>query len=390
MTGTRRIVPTAALAAVLVTATAGWMGWGGQAPSNQLTLSGVIEADEIHVGSQVGGRVAEVFVRDGERVAEGQPLIRFHAYDLDARRAAAAAAVAQAESALQKLLNGSRPEEIAEARAQARAAEQHLARARNGPRPQEVDAARAEVAAAAADHEFSRATLGRIDELSRDGVISRQERDNAQADYDRTGARLRSARQRLELLLAGSRREEIAEAEQMFDEAVARWRMVERGARAEDVAAARAELERARATSELIEVQRTELVVKSPAPAVVEVLEVRPGDVIRAGAPVATLIEVDRLWVRAYAPGPELGHLHLGKAARVSVDTFSDVSFPARIAQIASRGSFTPRNIQTREERSQQVFAVRARIDDGRRLLRPGMAATLTIDKSDSRASLVN
>jgi HlyD family secretion protein len=382
MTGRRNIVPAGAIGVVLVTATSGWVHWGGRMPSNQLTLSGVLEADEIHVGSLVGGRVGQVLVRDGERVAQGQSLIRFDVYDLDARRADAAAKVSEAESALQKLLSGARPEEIAGARAQANAAEQSLALARNGPRQQEVDGARADVEAATADYEFSRATLARIDELSRGGVLSRQEHDTAKADYDRASARLSSARQRLELQLAGSRSEEIARADQMFQQAVARRQMVERGARAEDIAAARAGLERARAALESIDVQWAELVVKSPADAFVEVLQVRPGDVIKAGAPVATLIEADRLWVRAYAPGPDLGYLQLGKAAIVSVDTFPDSRFPARITQIASRGSFTPRNVQTREERSHQVFALRARIDDNWRMLRPGMTAELTIDKS--------
>lgn len=381
MTGLRRIIPIGAALVILVIATSAWALWGGRTAPNRLTLSGVIEADEIHVGSKVGGRVAETLVQDGQRVAKGQPLIRFDSYDLDARRADAVAAVSQAESALRKLLNGSRPEEIAEVGAQAAAAEQSLMQTRNGPRSQEINAVRAEVDAAAADYEFTQASLARVEQLCRDGLLSRQERDNAQANYDRAGARLSAAKQRLELQLAGSRSEEVARAEHSLQQAAARKQLIERGARSEDIEGARAQLERARASLQMVEAQMAELVLKSPADSFVEVLQVRPGDLINSGAPVATLIEADRLWVRAYAPEPELGHLQLGKAAIARVDTFTGRSFAARITQIASRGSFTPRNVQTREERNHQVFAVRARIEDVERTLRPGMAAELTIEK---------
>jgi HlyD family secretion protein len=140
-------------------------------------------------------------------------------------------------------------------------------------------------------------------------------------------------------------------------------------------------VERARAALRQIDTQLAELEVRAPADAIVEVLQSRPGDLISPGSPVATLVEVDRLWVRVYVPEPELGYVQSGKEVSVTVDTFHGESFKGRIEEIASRGEFTPRNVQTRDERAHQVFGVRVRLDNSARKLRAGMAADVTIPK---------
>lgn len=352
-----------------------------RAATDRIVLSGNIEADEIHIGSKVGGRIHEVLVREGQEVKAGDPLIRFEAYDLTARRADAEAAVAQAEANYQKLQNGFRPEEVAQARAQAEAAWMTLEEARNGPRRQEIEAARGQLEAANADYEVARATLARVEKLVRDGVQSKQDYDNARAAFDRASGNRDAAKQRLDLLLAGTRSEEVKRAERQYNEAAAAYQMMQRGSRKEDIAAARAQLERARAALQQIDTQLGELEVKAPADAFIEVLRVRPGDLINPSAPVATLVELNRLWVRVYVPEPELGHAQLGKDVTVKVDTYKNESFKGTIEQVASRGEFTPRNVQTRSEREHQVFAVRVRIDNSSHLLRAGMAADVSIMK---------
>lgn len=365
-------------------AAATWKYLSDREPADRLALSGTVEADEIHVGSKVGGRVAEVLVKEGQQVSQGQPLIRFESYDLDARRNEAAAAVFQAEANLEKMRHLSRPEEIAQARAQAEAARASMELARHGPRQQEIDAARAEVNAADADYEVARVSLARTARLTESGDVSRQEYDNAKAAHDRAKARRDVAREQLELLLAGTRPEEIERAERLHREAVARQQLVERGARKEDIEAAQAQLDRARATLQQIETQMGELVIESPADAFVEVMRLRPGDLINPGASVATLVEVDRLWVRVYVPEPEMGHAQLGKEVSVRVDTYPDETFAGRVEHVSSRGEFTPRNVQTREERAHQVFAMRVRVDNSAGKLRAGMAADVILMKSQN------
>lgn len=369
------------LALVAVGAAAMIKYFTSRAATDRIVLSGNLEADEIHIGSKIGGRIAEVLVREGQEIKQGDALIRFEAYDLTARRADATAAISQAEANYQKLLNGSRPEELAQAKAQAEAAWMALEEARNGPRRQEIEAARGQYDAANADYEVAKATLARIEKLVRDGVQSRQDYDNAKAAFDRASGQRAAARQNLDMLLAGTRTEEVARAERQYNQAAANYQLVQHGSRKEDIDAARAQLERTRAALEQIDTQLGELEVKAPSDAFIEVLRVRPGDLINPGAPVATLVELNRLWVRVYMPEPELGHAQLGKEVAVTVDTYKNESFKGTIEQIASRGEFTPRNVQTRSEREHQVFALRVRIDNSSHRLRAGMAADVSIMK---------
>lgn len=377
----RRTILIGGLFLVLLGAAAAWKYLNGRVSADSLMLSGTIEADEIHIGSKVGGRIAEVLVREGQEVKQGQPIIRFDRYDLDARHADAVAAVSQADANLQKTKRWFRPEEVAAAKAQEEAAWMSYEQARNGPRKQEIDSARAELKAAEADYEVARLTLTRASALSSNGVLSQQEHDNAKAGYDRAGARRDAARQSLDLLQAGTRREEIERANRLFKQAEANRQLVERGARKEDIDAARAQLERARATLQQIDVQLGELEVKAPADAFVEILQVRPGELINPNSPIATLVEVDRLWVRVYVPEPEKGNVQLGKEVSVSVDSFPSERFRGRIEEISSRGEFTPRNVQTRDERAHQVFGLRVRLDNSARRLSAGMAADVTISR---------
>ncbi|HKQ08493.1 MAG TPA: efflux RND transporter periplasmic adaptor subunit [Blastocatellia bacterium] len=377
----RKTLLVGLLAFVAVGAAATVKYFTSRAATDRLVLSGNIEADEIHIGSKIGGRIREVLVREGQEVKQGEPLIRFEAYDLSARRADAEAAVAQADANYQKLQNGFRPEEVAQAKAQAEAAWMTLEEARNGPRRQEIGAARAQLESANADYDVARATLARVEKLVRDGIQSKQDYDNARAAFDRASGQREAARQRLDMLLAGTRSEEVKRAERQYNEAAAQYQMTRRGSRKEDVAAAHAQLERARAALEQINTQLGELEVRAPADAFVEVLRVRPGDLINPNAPVATLVELNRLWVRVYMPEPELGYAQLGKEVTVKVDTYKNEAFKGTIEHIASRGEFTPRNVQTRSEREHQVFALRVRVDNSSHLLRAGMAADVSIMK---------
>ncbi len=111
-----------AIVLLLIGAAAAWKYLSSRAATDRLVLSGTIEADEIHIGSKVAGRISAVLVKEGQEVKKDEPLIRFESYDLDARRADAVAAVAEAEANFEKIKNGSRPEEIAQAKARAEAA----------------------------------------------------------------------------------------------------------------------------------------------------------------------------------------------------------------------------------------------------------------------------
>jgi len=372
-----RAIRIALAVGILVVIAGSLYGWLSAGRDPSLTASGNIEADEILVGSKVGGRVSKVLVREGDRVQAGQVLIELERDELEARRAEAAGQVAQFEAALEQLRRGSRPEEVARARAQAQQAVENLAMAQAGPRPEEIRQARADVEAALAEAQNAELQARRFEALVAEGAISAQERDNAVNRRDTDRARLEAARQKLQLLEAGSRREEIAVAQQRAHEAAALQEQVERGPREEEIRQAQAVLVQAKARLQANKSQLDETVIRAPRDAVVEVLDLRPGTLVAPNKPLAILIEPD-LWVRVYIPEDKLGHIRLGEPVEVRVDSFPGRRFSGVVDQINRKAEFTPRNVQTPEERVNQVFGVKVRLEDPERHLRAGMAADVT------------
>lgn len=292
-----------------------------------LVLSGRVEAHEIQVGSKIGGRIAQVLIDEGSVVKAGRVIARFETYDLLAKLNQAEAAVKQTEANLEKLRHGSRPEEI--------------------------DKARFDLHAAQSDYRNALLNYRQFESLYKRGIVSRQDYENAKAKLEQASARKDSFRKQLDLLIAGTRQE--------------------------DIDAAEAALQVNRADLEAIETQIAEIEVKAPADTVVEVIDVRPGDLIAPNNPVATLLELDQLYVKVYVPETKLGMVSLGKAVEIRVDSFPNKTFPGIIEQIATQGEFTPRNIQTQEDRVHEVFAVKVRIKNREGILRAGMAADVII-----------
>jgi multidrug resistance efflux pump len=215
--------------------------------------------------------------------------------------------------------------------AEARAA---LARVESGPRREQVRRARIEAEAAETDRK-------RLEPLLAAGAIGQREYDAA-------------------VVKAATTREAHEE--------------LERGSRSEDLDAARAAVSREEGRLAYLERQREEMVIRAPVAGVVEVVDLRPGDIVPPNQPVATILEPDQLWVRVYVPEPQLGFVRKGMAAEVTVDTFPGRVFPGRVVEIRGEAEYTPRNIQTLDQRADQVFGVKIDIDRAPEL-KPGMAA---------------
>jgi multidrug resistance efflux pump len=149
----------------------------------------------------------------------------------------------------------------------------------------------------------------------------------------------------------------------------------QRGFRREDIAAARAELTLADGQLKEAEARWAEREVRSPAAAVVETMDLRPGDLLAANVPVAQLLEADQLYVVVYVPETRLGAVHIGQSAQIRVDTYPNQTFQARVEQIRQQSEFLPRNVQTKEERVHQVIGVKLRVENRDNLLRAGVSA---------------
>ena len=337
-----------------------------------LKVSGFIEADEIRVGSRVGGRVGHVAVKEGDPVSKGTLLVELDPFDLYERRAEAEAMLAQKKQTLKKLQAGFRSEEIAEAKARYEQLQANLKKLRNGPREQELAAARAQVKLAQSNLDLADLQHKRVADAAAKGAATQDSLDEAVRALKVARAELQVRKENLSLLKAGTRKEEIEQADAQVQEAYAAWKLRINGYRSEDIAEAEAAVSAADATLKAIRKQIDELKIRADVDAVVEAIELQPGDLVPANGPALSLIDLNHLWVRAYVPEDKL-NLKLGQKVDVTVDSFPGETFSGTITFIARQGEFTPRNVQTPEERSKQVFRIKVAVTDPR--LRPGMAA---------------
>ncbi|MBI4878891.1 MAG: HlyD family efflux transporter periplasmic adaptor subunit [Planctomycetes bacterium] len=365
------LVIVAALAAVLL--------WSQQR-SAPLKVSGFVEADDVRVGSRVGGRVLRVLIEEGAAVQKGDLLVELEPFDLRERLAEAQALLEARRAEHAKLVKGLRDEEIAQAKARRDQLEAQLRQFKNGPREYEIATGRARVKLAEAQLDLARLDHQRATALRADEVVSEETLDRSVRELRVAEAALEVSRNELELLLEGTRAEEIERAEAELAETDAAWRLAESGFRVEDVAEAEAAAAAAAASLAAIERRIEELAVRAPVDGVIEAIDLQPGDLVREGAPVLSLIDPARLWVRAYVP-EDLLTLQPGDLLQVSVDAFPGKSFSGRVGFIAREAEFTPRNVQTPEERSEQVFRIKVMLEDGLDLLRPGMAADVWLGR---------
>jgi len=373
----RRILIAAMVVSVLGIV---WITYGLIARSSRFDYSGTIETREIEIGSKIGGRVTVVPVEEGQMVKAGDVLVRFECDELQAQRAQAAAQVAEAQADLDRMLRGNRPEEIAQAEATAQAQKAAFEEAKNGPRPQEIAQAQADLAAAQADAVNAGAYFDRMAKLAASDTISRQQLDDARDKRDAAQQHAESARQRVALLQAGTRAEDMQSAQARFEQAHAAALLARRGFRKEDIDAARGRFAQAQGLVAELDARLKEAVLIAPADAVVEVVSVRPGDLVTANRIVMDLLEPSLLWVKVYIPETDLSQLHLGQAATVRVDSLPGRSFSGQLRQIASQAEFLPRNVQTRSDREHQVFGAKVYVSNPQGILKSGMSATVHLE----------
>jgi HlyD family secretion protein len=317
---------------VVVVAVGAYVGYRVRRGHAPLEWSGTVEAHTIEVGSRVGGRVLEVHVREGDNVVAGQPLVTLEKGDLPAQRLIAQGQLEQAQGVLQKVASRTLPT--------ARRAELAEAEAR-------LQVQQAQEAKAKLDDE-------RAQKLFSSGAGTRVDADNAALALRTATAQVAAQKAQKETILHGT---------------------------PEDVRSGEGMVEAAQGRLQQIDVMLDELVIRAPRASRVESLDLRPGDILAPNAPAARLLEPTELFVRIYVPETEIGRIHPGLGLPIFVDSFPGRAFRGRVESVASEGEFTPRNLQTADERADQVFASRVRIEDGSEVLRAGMAAFVRVPK---------
>ncbi len=324
--GRQRIVVLAILA--LLTAAC-----GNGAAGSPARASGYVEATEVRVAPQVGGRLTEVAVAEGDRVAVGALLARLDTADAELALRRAAADRDQALAALRLLEAGARGEDVRQARAQAESAQA------------DAQAAQAELAAASAD-------LERFEGLLKADAGSRKQRDDAATRRDIAAARVQAARERARAAAAG----------------VAR---LQAGARAEEIAGARARVASAEALIAALQKNLADAVLLSPVAGIVTAKLADAGEMLAPRSPVAAITDIDHAWANVYVDEPIVPRLRLGQP--VTLVTDAGQRLQGSVTFISPRAEFTPRNVQTAEERSKLVYRIKISVDNREGVLKPGM-----------------
>lgn len=386
-------------------------------PSSPLTASGVIEAREVSITAEVGGRIVDISADEGDEVEEGAILVRLDTALPEAEMGRAQAAIALAQANLAQVKAGARDEEIQAAQAaveKAIAAREGARRAWDDARavlenPQELNLqiAEAETQLALAEHQLSQAqaqlATAQImrDEYKWDGSAEGQalyeaygyQVSAAEAALAAAQEQLAGAQKRLEDLVAMkenpvSLQAQLHAAQAQYELAAAAAEVaqaalesLQAGATPEEIAAAQAGVEGAEAALGLLEVQREKMTLKAPLSGLVTSRSAQIGETASPGAVLLTLADLDQVELTVFIPESRLGEILLGQKVTVEVDTFPGKGYQGEVVYISSEAEFTPRNVQTKEERVNTVFAVKIRLLNPERELKPGMPADATFER---------
>ena len=305
-----------------------------QPPSDRLRVSGHVEATETRLAPEVGGRILTLTVKEGDRVQPGQTVLTLDTRDVELAINRATAEQASAEAQLRLVQAGSRIEDIRQAQSQ-------------------IETARAETSAVRAELDAADQDFNRFDTLLKNNSGSRKQRDDAATRRDVAKERVASAESRVKT------------AEEVLSKLRA-------GARREEVDAARARVATVAAQITSLEKGITDATLQSPVSGLVTEKLVEVGEIIAPRAPALIVVDLDHAWADVFVPEPTVPQIKIGQAATV----FTDAGGPGiagTVSYISPKAEFTPRNVQTAEERSKQVYRVRISVDNKDGVLKQGM-----------------
>lgn len=314
---------------------------GGAADEGPLRASGYVEATEVRVAPEVGGRILEFPVEEGDRVSVGTVLARIDTSDTDIALRRTEAERAQAAAQLRLLQAGARAEDVRQAGAQA-------------------DSAQADVAAAESEWRAASADLARFEALLASNAGSRKQRDDAATRREVAAARLEAAKERARAATEGLAR-------------------VRAGARREELAAAQARIDAVDAQIAALKKGQSDAVVKSPVAGIITARLVDPGEIAVPRSPIVVVTDLDRAWANVYVDEPVVPRLTLGQTIPIVTD--GGQRLDGRITFISPKAEFTPRNVQTAEERTKLVYRIKVTTDNRQGVLKSGMPVEAEIPR---------
>jgi len=420
----KRVIPALILLALVAGGYYWWttqqgadaIGLTAKEPEARIFGSGTIEAEIIAITTETGGRIVAMHADEGDEVHQGDPLVELDTSLLQAQQNQLEAALATARANLAQVSAPPRPEDIAAAQAELAQAQA----ARDGAyavwqqaqyvvdNPLElnaqIDALRGQIALLEKQVEAAQAAL-KAAEIQRDEAARNQVNDEAitmaqvaakqaeaaQANLAVAQTELEGARRQLELLIAmrdnpltlitqaNAAKMAYQQAEAAVTVAEAKLASVKAGPMPEDVAIAQAQVKQAKAKLTSLQVQLDKMTLTAPRDGVITSRPANPGELAASGATLMNLGDLDQVTLTVFIPETQIGRVRVGQTARVTVDAYPGETFEGTVTFIALEAEFTPKNVQTKEERVNLVFAVKITLDNPDHRLKPGMPADAEI-----------
>lgn len=384
----RLLIPLGLLMVAVGGATAWYLGSRPQ--SDRLELSGRIEGYPTDIGAKVGGRINFVAVREGDRVRQGQVLVRLDDAELQAQFQKATARIAAAQQQVEQaqLQIDIATSQIQESKLEVQQASGDAqgrilqAEANVAASEAQLSQAEAQLNQVRSELQLAQTNRNRLAQLVNQGAIAQQQFDQAQTNLETAQATLRSR----EASVTAARRQvnaaqgSLAQAQTTSFNPDIRNTQLTASQRQLSIAkaqvtAAQAELKSAEADKKTVEAQLAYLTVSSPLSGIVITRSVEPGEVVATGRTLLTLLDPQQVYLRGYIPEGEIGKVRIGQPAQIFLDSAPDQALSATVSAVDTQASFTPENIYFREDRVKQVFGINLNITNPTGLAKPGMPA---------------
>ncbi|HLK48942.1 MAG TPA: efflux RND transporter periplasmic adaptor subunit [Bryobacteraceae bacterium] len=364
-------------------------GSSSQDPS-RIRISGNVELTEVNIAFKTAGRLVERNVDEGDTVKKGQIVARLDRDQLMAQRERESAGLASAEAQLAQAETSvewqkqTLAADVEQKKADLESVEARLSELENGARPQEKLDAKAAVEAAASEVERSKRDWERAQTLYKNDDISTAQYDQYRNRWESATAALKQATEREALVLAGPRAEQIKAQAALVERGRGAVKMSEANSlemkrRELEIMRQRAEIARSKASIALIDSQLADTVAASPVDGVVLVKSADVGEVLAAGTTVVTIGDIDHPWLRGYINETDLGRVKIGSKARVTTDSYPGKIYDGHVSFIASEAEFTPKQIQTQQERVKLVYRIKIEVENPKHELKSNMPADAEI-----------
>jgi HlyD family secretion protein len=364
--------------------------WLNNDNKRAITISGNIELTEVNIAFKLSGQLVELAVDEGDQVKKGMVVARLDREQLEHQRDREQATLVAAEAQLAQLHTAIEYQretvqgQTGQWQAELNQAEANLRKLVTGSRIQEIEQAQAAVQEARTQFEWAKRDWERAQILYQNGDISTSQYDQLRTRYESAAALLKQTEERAALVIEGPRQEDIEAGRAQVERAKAGLRLAEATRlelkrREQELDTRRADIERAKAQLALIESQLNDTVALSPIDGVVLVKAAEVGEVLAAGTTVITVGDLDHPWLRGYINEQDLGRVKLGAKVKVTTDSFPDKVYWGRVSFISSEAEFTPKQIQTPEERIKLVYRIKIDVDNPNHELKSNMPADAEI-----------